>query len=149
MINQYDFYLHEPLEFYIQFFYLLLRNHVYFLFFREKFLRCGSYLLYFHNHLKKRKQNEIIFFLLYKVQYHQLQDYLVFYITFYSKTSNILALILLLPPVGSARIFSQTRHFIIVAVLPKMICSFLHFGHLILINFEFGSLIILSPVSLL
>src|SRR3989338_1379707 len=58
----------------------------------------------------------------------------------YSSTSRILALILLLPPVGSASILPQTKHATLVAVFPNVICSFLHFGHLILMNLLVDSL---------
>src|SRR3989338_3574898 len=52
----------------------------------------------------------------------------------YSRTSRTLALILLLPPVGSAKIFPHTKQIIFDDALPNITCSFLHFGHLILTN---------------
>src|SRR3989338_11715510 len=65
----------------------------------------------------------------------------------YSNTSRTLALTLLFPPVGSARIFPQTRQSTLVAVFPNVICSFLHLGHLILMNLLVGSriLVIFTP----
>jgi len=44
-----------------------------------------------------------------------------------------------LPPVGSAKTFSQTRHLTTVAALLNIICSFLHLEHLTFRNFESGS----------
>jgi hypothetical protein len=46
------------------------------------------------------------------------------------------------PPVGSINGFAQTRHLTIVALFPKVICSFLHFGQRILTNLLVDSLII-------
>ena len=54
----------------------------------------------------------------------------------YPKTSRILDLILDFPPVGSAKGLLQTKHLTVVETFPKMICSFLHLGHLTLINFD-------------
>ena len=54
----------------------------------------------------------------------------------YSSTSSIRPFIFVLPPVGDAKTFPQTRQFMFVAVLPKIICSFLHFGHLVFTNFD-------------
>src|SRR3989338_10753632 len=65
----------------------------------------------------------------------------------HSSTSKILALILLLPPVGSAITFSHTRHFIMVLVFPNIICSFLHLGHLIFMNLLLVSLVFSILVS--
>jgi len=59
----------------------------------------------------------------------------------YSRTSNILDFIFAFPPIGSANTLPQTRHFIVEDDFPNIICSFLHLGHLTLINFDFGSLI--------
>ena len=65
----------------------------------------------------------------------------------YSKTSSTRAFILVFPPVGSARIFSQTKHFTTEADFPKTICSFLHFGQRILINFDVGSFVIFYSLT--
>jgi hypothetical protein len=48
---------------------------------------------------------------------------------------------LLFPPVGDARGLLQTRQSTNVAVFPNMICSFLHLGHLILMNLLVDSLL--------
>ena len=45
------------------------------------------------------------------------------------------------------RIFEQTKHFTLVALFPNVICSFLHFGHLIFMNLLDGSFNILIPPS--
>lgn len=57
----------------------------------------------------------------------------------YSSISRTRARTLLFPPVGSANDFPHTRQSMGVLALPNMICSFLHFGHLILMNFELVS----------
>ena len=59
---------------------------------------------------------------------------------FYSNASSNLAFILVFPPVGSAMVLLHTRQFTNVVAFPKIICSFLHFGHLILMNRDVGSL---------
>jgi len=67
----------------------------------------------------------------------------------YSSTSKILAFTLLFPPVGSASALPHTKQSTFVAVFPKVICSFLHLGHLILMNLLVGSFIftILAPLT--
>ena len=60
----------------------------------------------------------------------------------YSKTSRILALTLLFPPVGSASILPQTKHVTLEDAFPNITCSFLHLGHLILMNLLVCSLVI-------
>src|SRR3989338_2410543 len=49
-------------------------------------------------------------------------------------------LIKVFPPVGSPSVLLHTRHLTLVEALPKIICSFVHLGHLILMNFEVVSL---------
>ena len=44
------------------------------------------------------------------------------------------------PPVGSTSSFEQTKHLTLLELFPNVICSFLHFGHLILINLLLDSL---------
>jgi len=61
----------------------------------------------------------------------------------YSKTSNIRAFTEVFPPVGSASTLPHTKHFTSIAALPKIICSFLHLGHLTFMNFEVGSAILI------
>lgn len=59
----------------------------------------------------------------------------------YSNISRTLLFTRLFPPVGSAIGSPQTRHFISVEHFPNIFCSFLHLLHLILMNFDFVSLI--------
>src|SRR3990172_13095672 len=75
----------------------------------------------------------------------------VFIQAFYSSTSRILAFILDFPPLDSPIVFWQTRQLIFVEDFPNNICSFLHLGHLTLMNFDDGSLgsLILTPVDTL
>src|SRR3989338_740480 len=67
----------------------------------------------------------------------------------YSRTSRILAFTLLFPPVGSARALPHTRQSTLVAVFPNIICSFLHLGHLILMNLLVDSLIFAISTSII
>lgn len=47
------------------------------------------------------------------------------------------ALIFAFPPLGSAKMESQIKHFIIEEAFPNIICSFLHFEHLTFTNLPF------------
>ena len=66
----------------------------------------------------------------------------------YPKTSRILDLIFDFPPVGSAKGLLQTKHSTNVETFPNIICSFLHLGHLTLINFDVGSILIFIQTPL-
>ena len=70
------------------------------------------------------------------------REYRILFGQVYSKTSKILALTLLFPPVGSANILPHTKQVIFEDAFPNIICSFLHLGHLILTNLLVGSLIL-------
>ncbi len=54
----------------------------------------------------------------------------------------MLACMLALPPVGSAKTASQTRHLTTVAHLLNIICSFLHFSHFTFRNLLLSSILI-------
>ena len=66
----------------------------------------------------------------------------------HSRTSSTRALTVVLPPVGCANSLPQIKQTTTVLDLPNRICSFLHFGHWILMNLLVDSRIlffILSP----
>lgn|SRR3989344_4735804 len=63
--------------------------------------------------------------------------------------SRICALIFVFPPVGKAKGFVQTKHFIFVVAFPKIICSFLQDIQRTFMNFDSDSRIFTpSPASL-
>lgn len=66
----------------------------------------------------------------------------------YCKTSSTRAFSLLFPPVGSASSVLQTKQLTGVEHLPKIICSFLHFGQRSLTNFAVDSRILFFIVHL-
>ena len=69
----------------------------------------------------------------------------------HSNTSRTLALIFAFPPVGSANSLPQTKHFTLELAFPKMICSFLHLGHLTLTNLLVGFVLkrMTSPLTMI
>lgn len=54
-----------------------------------------------------------------------------------------------LPPVGSTKSLEHTRHFTRLALLPKVSCSFLHFGQRILMNLLLLSLAVFIVKNLI
>lgn len=65
----------------------------------------------------------------------------------YSRISSGRAIKRVLPPLASASGSWHTWQLIFVAVLPNVICSFLHFGQRILTNLLVGSDIKSTPLS--
>jgi hypothetical protein len=63
---------------------------------------------------------------------------------FYSSTSKTLARTLLFPPVGSASTLPHTKQSTLVALLPNIICSFLHLGQRIFMNLLVDSRILVN-----
>jgi hypothetical protein len=62
----------------------------------------------------------------------------------YSNVSKTRDLSFALPPLGSARTLLHTKQAIGVVDFSNMICSFLHFGHRILMNFVVGFVFIIA-----